>query len=200
MSSGIDVKFIQERYEQMSDAELTSLVNDDASGLTPEALEIAKNEIKKRGMNPLFATVLDAQNKSYSIEEIDYYCSLINGFNCPICGNGNDKLNATLTAEVMSFIVVTQYKKKIHVGCPDCLDKLTNSALTKTIVLGWWGIPFGIIKSIQAISLNFKGKQSNHADSPNQCLRDLVLSNIVQLEVYKGNPEKINQFISEVLK
>jgi len=199
MSSGIDVKYIQESYQQMSDAELASLVND-AGGLTPEALEIAKNEIKKRGMNPLFATALDAQNKSYSTEEINYYCSLINGLNCPVCGNSGDKLNATLTMEVMSFIVVTQSKKRIHVGCPDCLDKLTNSALIKTLVLGWWGIPFGIIKSIQAIGLNLKSKRDNHADSPNQSLRNLVLSNIVQLEVYKDNPAKINQFISEVLK
>jgi hypothetical protein len=199
MSSGIDVKFIQERYEQMSDAELTTLMTD-ASGLTPEALEIAKNEIKKRDMNPRFSAVLDAQNKSLSIGEINYYCSLINGLNCPICGNGIDKLNATLTAEVTSFIFITLYKKKTHIGCPDCLDKLTNSALTKTIIFGWWGMLFGIIRSIQAIILNSKSKQGNHADSPNQCLRSFALSNIGQLEAYKDNPAKINQFISEVLK
>jgi hypothetical protein len=200
MSSGIDVKYVQESYEKMSDAELTALTTDDAGGLTPEALEIARNELKKRGLNPHFAAVLDAQNKSYSIEEIDYYCSLINGLNCPICGNGTDKLNAALTAEVMSFIVVTLYQKKNHVGCPDCLDKLTNAALIKTIAFGWWGFPFGIIRSIQAISLNFKSKQNNRVDSPNQHLRSFVLSNIVQLELNKDNPAKLNQLISEMLK
>jgi hypothetical protein len=199
MNSGIDVKYVQESYEKMSDAELTTLMTADAGGLTPEALEIAKNEIKRRGMNPHFATALDVQNRSHNIEEIDYYCSLINGLNCPICGNGTDKLNATLTAEVMSFIVLTSYRKKIHVGCPDCLDKVTNSALIKTIVLGWWGFPWGVIRSIQAIILNFKNKQSNHADSPNERLRSFALSNIGQLEAYKDNPAKLNQLISELL-
>jgi hypothetical protein len=197
MSFGIDVKFVQERYAQMSDAELVALTINDAGGLTPEALEIAKDELKKRGLNTRFAAALDAQNKpSYTVEEIDYYCGLINGLNCPVCGSSTEKLNATLTSEVMSFIVITQYKRKMHVGCPDCLDTLNNAALGKTMLLGWWGIPWGIVRSIQAIGVNLKSKRSNHADSPNDYLRDFALHNIGQLEAYKDNPAKLKQLIS----
>ncbi|NML39622.1 hypothetical protein HHL17_20650 [Chitinophaga sp. G-6-1-13] len=200
MNSGIDMKYVQERYEKMSNNELIYLVTQNAGGLTAEALDIAKNEIRKRGLNPRFSKALDVQNKTYTIEEIDSYCNLINNLNCPICDSVSEKLNATLTAEVMSFIIITQYKKKIHVGCPDCLDELNNSALNKTIALGWWGFPWGIIRSIQAITLNIKSKRSNHMDSPNQFLRSFILSNIGQLEVHKGDRTNLRHVIAKVLE
>jgi hypothetical protein len=200
MSSGIDMKYVQEQYEKMSNKELIYVVTQNARGLTPEALAIAKNEINKRGLNPRLSMALDVQNKTHTIEEIDAYCNLINNLNCPICDSGADKLNATLTAEVMSFIILTQYKEKIHIGCPGCLDKLNNAALSKTIALGWWGFPWGIIRSIKAIAVNIKSKRSNHMGSPNEFLRSFILSNIGQLEAYKGDRTNLRQVISGIFE
>jgi predicted nucleic-acid-binding Zn-ribbon protein len=197
MSTGIDTKFVQERYEKMSNSELVYLVTQNANGLSPEALEIAKNEIIKRGLNPRLSQALDVQNKAYTIEELDVYCNLVNSLSCPICDKEGGRLNGTLTAEVMSFIIITQYKKKIHIGCPDCLDKLNNAALNKTLALGWWGFPWGIVRSIQAVIANIKSKRTNHLNTPNQFLRSFVLSNIGQIEAYKGDKTRLRQVVSE---
>lgn len=181
----------------MSDDELISQVTGNARGLTSQALNIAKEEMLKRGIEQRFSDALDAQNRPHTPEEIDHYCELITNLNCPVCGKGASRLNGTLAAEVVSFILVTQYKRKIHVACPDCLDSLNNEALIKTIVTGWWGIPWGIIRSIQAVILNIKSKRSNRIDSPNSFLRSFVIENIGRLEAYKNDKSALKDIISQ---
>jgi len=196
MSKGIDIQFVKEYYQKKTDTELIQAVTTDAAGLTPEAQEVIKEEIIKRKLDPSVIKGLEAQNKTYTIEEVDNYCNLIRQLNCPICGTSHAALNATETSEVMSFIVFTQWKNRIKVGCPDCLDKANESALTTTALAGWWGIPWGIIRTIQAIVQNIKNKKTNHSDTPNDFLRSYTLSKIGILETYKDNKEKLQQIIS----
>lgn len=196
MSSGIDVKFVQERYEKMSNDELIYLVTQNGSGLTAEALAIAKNEIAKRGLKGGYANALEVQNKTYTVGEIDAYCSLINNLKCPVCEGSSSRLNGTFTTEVMSFILITQTKTKVHVGCPDCLDELNNAALGKTAVLGWWSF-MGIFKTIGAIIDNIKHKRANHQESPNTALRSFVLSNIGLIELHKNDSAALYQVIAK---
>ncbi len=164
--------------------------------MTPEALEVIKEEIIRRKLDTSVIKGLEAQNKSYTIEEIDKYCNIIRQLNCPTCGTSHIALNATMTSEVMSFILFTQYINKLKIGCPNCLDKANKSALTKTALLGWWEIPWGIIRTIQAIGHNVKNKNTNHCDTPNDFLRSYTLSKIGELETYKDNKEKLQQIIS----
>ena len=196
MSSGIDIQFVREAYQKMSDQELIRVLTQDAAGLTPEAQEVVKEEIKKRNLDPNIAKGVDAQQKSYTSAEIDAYCEIIQKLPCPATGSTSEKLNATLTAEVMSFIIFTQYREKIIIGSPDILDKASNAALRKTILFGWWGIPWGIIRSIKAIVINIESKKLNRIDTPNEFLRSFVLSKIGQIETYKNNKEKLLEIIS----
>jgi hypothetical protein len=196
MSTGIDIKFVRERYQRMSDDELIRIATQDAYGLTPEAMEVVRREIQKRGLNENISKGVEAQNKEYTIEEIDSYCELISNLGCPSCGTTTVRLNATITGEVMSFLVFTTYKKKIKVGCPLCLDKANNNALAKTAILGWWGFPWGIIRTPQAIVLNLKSKRTNHLQSHNGYLRVFTLSVIGELETYKNNKEKLQQVVA----
>jgi hypothetical protein len=197
MSTGIDIKFVQERYQSMTDDELIRTATQDAYGLTPEAMEIVKAEIKKRGLDENIAKGVEAQNKTYSVEEVDAYCDIVSKLNCPSCGSATERLNATMTGEVMSFIFFTTYDKKIKGGCPYCLDKANNNALTKTAVLGWWGIPWGIIRTPQAIALNLKSKRTNHLPEHNDYLRSFALSTIGVLETYKDNKQKLQQVLAK---
>lgn len=195
MSTGIDIKFVQERYQRMHDDELVRIATQDAYGLTPEAMEIVKAEIHKRGLDSNISKGVEAQNKTYTIEEIDAYCDVVNNLNCPSCGSTAERLNATMIGEVMSFIFFTTYNKKLKVGCPHCLDKANNNALTKTAILGWWGFPWGIVRTPQAIALNLKCKRTNHLQGHNDYLRNFVWSTIGELETYKDNKEKLQQIL-----
>lgn len=101
-----------------------------------------------------------------------------------------------MTSEVMSFVFFTQYSRTLKIGCPRCLDRASNSALVKTTLLGWWGIPWGLIRTIQAMGHNIKSKRTNHLDTPNDYLRSFILSKVGQFETYKDNKEKLQQIIS----
>jgi hypothetical protein len=175
---------------------LVRVLTQNSVGLTPEAIEVVKEELSKRNIDSSVARAVDAQNKQYTLEEIDTYCSLIQNLPCPITGSTDEKLNATLTAEVMSFIFFTNYNKKIIIGSPTALDKANKNALLKTAILGWWGIPWGIIRTIQAINLNIKNKRSNRADGPNDYLRSFVLGRVGQIEAFKDNPHKLSEIIN----
>jgi len=196
MGAGIDMQLVRENYERMTDNELIRIATEDSAGLTTEAQEIIKEEIGKRNLDTNIIAGVQAQNKSYTIEEIDFYCEMIRNLKCPSCGSHKSRLNGTMTSEVMSFILFTQYNKKIKVACPDCLDKANNNALTTTAALGWWGIPWGFIRTIQAIKQNIKSKKTNHLDTPTDYLRSFTLSKIGLFVRHKDNKEKLQQLIS----
>jgi hypothetical protein len=195
MSKGIDIRFVQEAYQRMPDDELVRIATQDATGLTPEAIDIVKSEILRRGLDVNIAKGVDVQNRDYTIEDIDAYCNIISQLNCPFCGSAAEKLNATVTAEVMSFVVFSVYNKKVKIGCPGCLSKANNNALAKTVLLGWWGIPWGVIRTVQSIAVNIRSKKANHLQGHSDYLRGFVAGAIGEIETYKDNKGKLQQLL-----
>jgi hypothetical protein len=197
MSSGIDKEMVREHYQRLPDKDLIHALTNDATGLTPEAQEIVKEEVKRRKLDSNLIKGIEAQQKDYTIEEIDKYCAIIQKLPCPKTGSISERLNATLTAEVMSFVLFTNYRKKIVVGSPDILDKANNDALAKSALLGWWGFPWGIIRTIEAITINTKNKKTNRLDTPNDYLRSFVSTHIGYIETYKDDEQKLLALISQ---
>lgn len=195
MSTEIDIQYVEETYQRMSDEELIRIATQDAYGLTSEALEVVKAEIRRRGLDSSIIKSVEAQNKELTLEQIDAYCDIVSKLGCPVCGSTAQRLNATLTSEVMSFIFFTQSKKKIKVGCGHCLDKANENALIKSAVLGWWGLPWGILRTPGAIATNIKSKRTNHAPDHNNYLRSFVVNKIGELETHKNDIEKLEQLL-----
>lgn len=197
-NSDIDTSFVSETYARMSDDELIRVLTKEAYGLTPAALEIAKEEMKKRNLEltGVERGIAAQKKENYTLEEIDAYCSIIQQLPCPVTGSNDYKLNATVTAQTMSFIFFTNYEKKIVIGSPEALNKANNAALVKSVILGWWGLPWGIIRTIQSISVNLRNKKTNQQETPNDYLRSFVLSRIGEIEAYKNDKEKLSQLIS----
>jgi len=198
MSDAFDIAFVRETYEKMTDEEVIRNATQDAAGLTPEARDVVKAEIRKRGLNVGILNAVDAQNKQYTIGEIDQYCELVRSLDCPVCGSSENKLNATVTGQVFSFIVITRYEKRVKIACPDCLDKANSEALFMTAAFGWWGLPWGIIRSIQSIILNLRSKRTNRSTTPNDYLRGVTLGKIGQIEVYKEDKDQLQQLIAAI--
>ena len=196
MSAGIDIQLVRERYQQMSDDEIVRVLTQDASGLTNEALEVVTEEIRRRNLDPNINRGVAAQQKTYTVGQIDAYCEIIRGLPCPVTGSTSEKLNATLTIDVVSYIFLTQYKKRIVVGSPAALDKANTNSTIRSALFGWWGIPWGLIRTPQAIFQNMKNKKTNHLDRPNDHLRSFVLTHIGQIETYKEYPDKLREIIS----
>ncbi len=191
----MDLEDIRKHYEKMSDNRFIKLLTTNAHGLRPEVYEIIKKEIKKRKLSPdLFEAVL-AQNKEYSLEEIEVYAELIRKLPCPVCESSNEKLNGTSVYTVKSFLLFTYTNTESMIACPNCLNKQNNKALISTILLGWWAIPWGILKTPLYIYRNFKSKKENKLNVSNATLLAFTLEHVGEIETYKNNQELLKQII-----
>jgi hypothetical protein len=191
----LDINNIAEYYSKMRDQELIRVATQNAKGLRPEVFGIIENEIKKRNLNPDILKGALAQNKEYSIEEIENYSKLLRDLPCPICGNTDEKLNGTISHTVKSFIIFTTYGTEATIACPNCLDKKNNNAMISTLLLGWWGLPWGVFKTPIYIYRNYKAKQENRIDTSNNTLLSYTLRHIGEIETYKTDNEKLKEII-----
>jgi hypothetical protein len=131
----------------------------------------------------------------YTAKDIEGYVKLIQELPCPVCGSTLQKLNATTAYTVKSFILFTFLQKKTIVACHACLNKKSNKAIITTALLGWWGFPWGLIKTPQYIYLNIKAKKKNNNPQPNALLIALAVNHAGELETNKNNPEKLKDII-----
>ncbi len=134
--------------------------------------------------------------RQVTLEEVNKYCDLVQGLTCPGCGDAQTRLSATMTHNVVSALVVTHYSKKIKVACPACLDKALNRSLLQSSLIGWWGLPWGIIRTIQAISRNVSNKGTHSGDTHNKFLQGYVLTNFDKIEAYSTDVVSLQQMIN----
>lgn len=192
---GYNIEDLKRNYAKFSDEQIIRLATEETTSLRPEALKLLKEEIKNRNLPADIFRGIEAQFKEVSIQEVLDYCEVLRKQPCPVCNSTKNKLNATITGSVMSFIVMTNYEKVLRIACPQCLDTLNKNAMIKSAILGWWGMPWGIIRTVQALWLNNKMQNQNWLKEPNNLLRNFVIERIGQIETNKNNPEELQAII-----
>lgn len=69
----MDKQFVQEYYRRMTDQEVIRALTQNAKGLTTDALEIVKEEITRRNLNPdMFSIVEAQQQETYLFTDKEY--------------------------------------------------------------------------------------------------------------------------------
>lgn len=189
---------LRSNYKHFSDEELIHIATSDASGMRPEAIQVMQEEIKSRGLSTDLLKGIEVQRKDISESELLAYCELVRNQPCPICGSTSTKLNATIAATVVSYIIMTSKDRKLIVACPDCLDRANKAATRKTALFGWWGFPHGIFSSIKAILHNRKMSDEIQLAEPNGPLIGFVLGRIGAIESNKSNPEQLRSLIRQI--
>ncbi|MFC4818440.1 hypothetical protein [Flavobacterium sp. GCM10023249] len=200
MSDVFDLKSIAELYSKKTDAQLIQFATENATGLRPGVLEIIENEIKKRNLDLSIIEGAKAQNKEYSFEELTELAEIIRSLPCPLCGDKTEKLNGTIMYTVKSFVFFSFLKQEPIIGCPYCLDKKNQESILLSGLLGWWGVPWGIIKTPFYIYKNIRAKEQNRIPEANETLLGFTLQNIGQIVTYKDNPEKLKPIITYIKK
>lgn len=183
----ISVEELRKNYKAFSDEELIRLATKEVAGLRPEAIQIMIDEIQRRGLPTDLYNSIEAQFKPLTQKEIHEYCELIQNQACPVCGSTIHKLNAILIGNVLSFVFFTRYEKQLLIACPICMNRALKAATIKTLVLGWWGIPFGIFRTIQALNLNSKVTKQIWIDEPTEFLKSFVAQKVGIIEANKNN-------------
>ena len=191
----VSIEDLKRNYKGFSDAELIRIATKDASDLREDAIRVLQEEIKSRGLSVELFKGVEVQRKQITEEEFSDYCKLLQKLPCPVCGSVSHKLNATVTSKVMSFIVITNYEKKLVIGCPACLSKANSNALVSSALLGWWGIPWGFIRTIQAIIFNNKMSRLIWHEEPSDYFRGFVLRNVGVVEANKTNNDRLQSLI-----
>ncbi|MGB6534511.1 MAG: hypothetical protein WBF58_00945 [Xanthobacteraceae bacterium] len=77
-------------------------------------------------------------------QEIDGYIERVRAQPCPKCG-GPGPLDLYRSYRVYSVIVFTSWSTHSHFTCRACARKEQLKSLGFSALLGWWGIPFGLI-------------------------------------------------------
>ncbi|MBC3882632.1 hypothetical protein H8K35_14665 [Undibacterium sp. LX40W] len=64
---------------------------------------------------------------------------------CPDCHRKDSKVEVRYYYRVWSAAIITQWTKRNHVCCRACGRQTNFGSLMFCLLLGWWGIPWGII-------------------------------------------------------
>jgi hypothetical protein len=58
--------------------------------------------------------------------------------------------------KVTSYVLLTQQRRTVYTGTVEQLERAYRDTLSHNLILGWWGIPFGLIWTPLALSRNAK--------------------------------------------
>ncbi len=189
---------LKQTYQRYDNEKLIRIATQDADGLRPEAVQAIQEVIKERGLSDDIIKGLEVQRKEIDEETLLGYVNVLRDLPCPKCGATGLKLNGTITGTVISFIVMSNYEKRIKIACPDCLDKENNAAIAKSSALGWWGFPWGIIRTIQSLIFNSRMKSQNHIDGPNETLLGFTMANIGKVEAHRNDKTRLAELIKDI--
>jgi hypothetical protein len=154
----MDLSLIRDNYARMSDAELTDLIRNDLVGLSPEAVGVLKEEISRRKLN---ISVAEQTHLETTEQMIDQCCEFIRTTDCPSCNSQGKGVRVVKSGFLIGMVLFTQTNVNFNLGCTDCLAKMVNKDLGRTLLLGWWS-RVGLFKNIQSILFNLKSKHIIH--------------------------------------
>lgn len=143
-------------FKTYSDNKITLIAQYEAELLDPEAVDLLKKEIILRKLNPKLIEIIDDLIIGISQEDFFEYSKFLLQLQCPICGKYKGMIDITRKCSVISVLVYTGYYRILICGCKDCLRKKIKRTMIISLILGWWGFPFGPIRTIQSIFYNLK--------------------------------------------
>lgn len=80
----------------------------------------------------------------------------------PAGPSGDARLYRVRLTKVSSFILMTQQRHTTYTGTVEQLEAAARSVRTHNLLLGWWGVPFGLIWTPMALARNAKGMRQVH--------------------------------------
>src|SRR5215831_10672999 len=101
----LDIEYIRETYQRMSDRELLLLAAGESNQLTEEAREALKEELSFRRLTKKVEKAIEVNTKGFQYEDLDSYLKIIRSLPCPVCNKTDQALNAVRCAEATAFII-----------------------------------------------------------------------------------------------
>jgi len=191
----MDLEQIKKHYQGLDNSKLESLATKEAKTLRPEVLPLLIEEIKRRNLSPAILDGMERLLKIPTNEELAEYSLLLQKQPCPVCNTKTKRLNAGMTSETVSAILFSTSRKSLYIACPDCLNRFKSNANSKTLMLGWWGLPWGPIRTIQSLMFNSRIAKTYYLETPNNIFQNYIYQNIGAIEAAKDNAIKLKNLM-----
>ena len=150
----------------------------------------------------------------YASQNYDQYADNLPNISCEMCGRKDPTLRVTIFVWVISLLFFTSKNGWGHILCSRCRIKYSLLFNIQVFLMGWWGIPFGPIYSIEALLQNSFGgiqPETNNSDLLAVLAYDFYLQgrykeshqsikNSVELRPNKNNQEFLSFIKRQVSK
>ncbi|MDR1958047.1 MAG: hypothetical protein LBQ54_03220 [Planctomycetaceae bacterium] len=114
---------------------------------------------------------------------------------CPYCG-GPGPVDFHYSYRVMSFLILTQYRTIPKISCASCAKKSNLWNFLVTFVMGWWGVPFGLVLTPIYLARNtFAAMFPASSTQPSSQLREFVCINLMSRQM--AQPQVIDADTAE---
>ena len=193
----IDLEQIKKNYADFDDFKIERLAKNEADGLAPEVIPILIDEIKKRGLNPDLIKGIESQIKELTESELNELKYKIINLPCPDCGSQSTPLVGSLIRTVKSFIFMTSYAKTPVITCKFCSNKRKKNAIITTLLLGWWGIPYGIFKTPISLLATLRDHKKEEEIS-DQIITLFALNNMGELKTNWDNEKELVEYVRHI--
>lgn len=110
---------------------------------------------------------------------------------CPRCKKNNGPIDVHEAHRVHSFLIMTQWHTKAHIACRPCGRKLQAGGLVYSLLLGWWGMPWGLLVTPMQIFRNVGGMVAPTRDKASPAFERLIRRQMAvrQLEIEQAQGE-----------
>jgi hypothetical protein len=98
---------------------------------------------------------------------------------CPVCNQKRGPVDVHTSHKVASFVLMTSWSSTPRVSCSSCGTKAKLGAVVYSLVLGWWGLPWGIIMTpVQVLKNLVPLLRSETSATPSGQLEQFVRNSI----------------------
>ena len=107
-------------------------------------------------------------------EEVARYLGEVHRGNCPRC-KGAGPVDVHTSYRVWSALLMTSWSSRPIVSCQPCGTKRKLGDAVFSVLLGWWGFPWGIVMTPVQVGRNLFGlTQRPHPTVPSASLEKMV--------------------------
>lgn len=117
-----------------------------------------KRQREQRFCNDKCATngALAAAAASFSDQDVAHHVTMVHRGNCPRC-DGQGPVDVHTSHRVWSALLMTQWSSRPAVCCQRCGTKRKLGDAAFSLVLGWWGFPWGLVMTPVQLGRNLVG-------------------------------------------
>lgn len=137
------------------------------NGIKDSSLLFCNDKCKSKSLLLIYA-------KNIQQKAIDQKAQEIKNCACPKCGDAG-QVGLHTSYKVWSMIFITSWRSEPQICCKSCGVKSQIFHIIKSLLFGWWGLPWGIIITPVQVLRNVIGLfQNDNYLHPSDKLKDYI--------------------------